>query len=54
MAAWAGPGLPVRMAAWAWKPEKSIISRQGAAVAFVFHGADTVFFVFFTNIDVYT
>ena len=43
---WAGPGLPVCMAAWAWKPGKSIISRQGAAAAFVFHSADAVFFVF--------
>jgi hypothetical protein len=45
MAAWAGPGLPVRIAAWAWKPGKSIY-RQGAAGALVFHGADTIFFVF--------
>ena len=47
MAAWAGPGLPIRMAAWAWKPGKSIISRQGATAAFVFYGADTVFLFFF-------
>ena len=53
MAAWAGPGLSVRMAAWAWKPGKSIISWQGGAAAFVFHGADMVFFIFFTNTDVY-
>ncbi|CAD6342586.1 unnamed protein product [Miscanthus lutarioriparius] len=33
MAAWAGPRLPVHMAAWAWKPGKSIISQKGAAAA---------------------
>ena len=53
MATWAGLGLPVRMAAWAWKLGKSIISRQGAAAAFVFHGADTVFFVFYKYRRIY-